>query len=821
MSLNRDENTSNHSSNAPVRTSSLLQKASGGAVHISDDSCQVVDPIFSSSSLDRIVLIAEKDKILQQCTQALVPCDIGACISETSAVKLVSILQQKSSRSEILVKINSSNSLYLSISIQGHLSFDTNVTASTSAYVKGLIQMYAVNETDDTDTKITEWMKMQLRWIIWSFAAYERRNSGCYGSLLTRENLQQTLMARYLIYIGKFNRSNSQYTSKSTKHFSKTGSMSALQRCSDIATLLSPIIVVYSKNDEVTDGWWWTKVVLDDDLQSMKKQHKLCDGDKIMIFNAVIEVNDNTTTMKIRYNSVKKVRCNGNLGYCKPEFLLTKGIAIKSLLVTGGSVHTIFARVIHICPIMTVLKPINSIETLSHAKTVIPATNALTATKLILNSYEIQELKKIFEYHYSKACDKLDGHEDLTLEALLDDIVCDDWTKTVLLNCDKGMDIGNITAQQQGMLNKTQQKVKQLYNDTFKRLVDDLTSNYNIDDNISCHIDILVECLHSKCIAWLRIPIDNESNMVSSALSLGKAFSVTNVGIFASKCKNLILNVTNSSSITYDITVDTPIVPLNYDSNVLLTPTSFRYILNHKIDICNKEVSFNGVIIDFQIDPHDGNVLVLLVDEYKVLISFIYYTKKELSLPSSTTASSTVLKASKAIDWLVIGTEIAVSLALIQDINANYDIVRASRYDRTTVIVNPNPKINYSLNCYENEKRRYNALLESKLVYENIGRSSKIRTENCVRNHFYNSKVTTQSNRNGNITLSVQDESNDSYYIKCSTNDIPTEMLTLIKTNNDNQRYDGVFVQCFEDNNESVTRNIMLYKLIYIEEHQI
>jgi hypothetical protein len=52
MSLNRDENTSNQSSNAPVRTSSLLQKASGNAVHISDDARRKSDSFVMSLNRD-------------------------------------------------------------------------------------------------------------------------------------------------------------------------------------------------------------------------------------------------------------------------------------------------------------------------------------------------------------------------------------------------------------------------------------------------------------------------------------------------------------------------------------------------------------------------------------------------------------------------------------------------------------------------------------------------------------------------------------------------------------------------------------------------
>ena len=795
LNVSRDENAANQSSYAPVRTSSLLQKSSGFVVSSSES-------IFSTA-LDRVSLISEQEKMLQNCSHLS---------TDTCSHKLLSILQQKASRADILVKINSMNSLYVSISIQGLLSIDMNDNASTSAYIKGLIQMYAVSESDGRSTKITEWMQMQVRWIIWSFAAFERRNDGYYGSLLTRENLQQALMGRYLIYIGKFSRSNSQYISKSTKHFAKIGSMSALQRCSDIATLLSPLIVVYSKSDEVTDGWWWTKVILDDDLQLLKRQQKLNDGDKIIIFNAQIEVTDSGTTMKLRFNSVKKVKSGSNLGYCKPEFLLAKSIAIKSLLGTGGPVHSVSVRVIHICPVMTMLKPLNPVEILSHTKAVTPTTNTLTSTKLIFNSVEIQELKNIFEYHYNKACDKLDGHEDLTLESLLDDIVCDGWTKTVILNCDKGMDIGSIDEQQQVQLSKAQYKIKQLYNDTFKRLVDDLTSTYNIDDNISCHVDILVECIHSKCTAWLRIPSDTDNNVVTSTLSLGKSFSVTNVNILTSKCKSLILNVSKNSSITHDTAVDTPIIPLTSDSDVLLAPTSFRYMLNRKIDINSKEVSFHGVIIDFRIDPNDGNVQLLLVDKDRILISFNYYSKQELTVPSA------ALRTNKSIDWLIIGKEISVSLALVQDINANYDIVRASRYDRTTVTANNKPEVHHCKNYYENEKRRYYALLESKLVYEHIGSANYgQQTENCIRNHFYKSKVSAQAISNGNIKLSVQDECNDSYYITCSENDIPIAVLTIIKTNNDDLRYDGVFAQRFDDSNESIN---VSYRLIYIEEHQ-
>jgi hypothetical protein len=46
--------------------------------------------------------------------------------------------------------------------------------------------------------------------------------------------------------------------------------------------------------------------------------------------------------------------------------------------------------------------------------------------------------------------------------------------------------------------------------------------------------------------------MDSESSTANNALSVGKVFNITNVGIFASKCKNLMLLVTKNSSINYE-----------------------------------------------------------------------------------------------------------------------------------------------------------------------------------------------------------------------------------------------------------------------------
>jgi hypothetical protein len=156
-------------------------------------------------------------------------------------------------------------------------------------------------ELGPLNASLLSWLSMQLRWVVWTLASYERRAPYLYfGKLLLLDKLQLCMLHRLNVYSGSRGLSTSNclvgscseqrqhvnpYVTPGTKaprvtghvsaekHFSTKGSMSPLQRCSDIACLVWPVVLCFATDASVvsggsathwvSDGWWWTRASLD------------------------------------------------------------------------------------------------------------------------------------------------------------------------------------------------------------------------------------------------------------------------------------------------------------------------------------------------------------------------------------------------------------------------------------------------------------------------------------------------------------------------------------------------------------------------------
>jgi hypothetical protein len=128
--------------------------------------------------------------------------------------------------------------------------------------------------------RLAEWCKMQLRYIVWTLAAHERRNTDYFGKLLNLGNIFEAMVHRFNSYM--LLPSTSTGTVSAKRKFASRGSMSPLQKCMDIHLLQHPLVLCFaisSKTDsvssssgnthgeyEVTDGWWWAKVHVDSEI---------------------------------------------------------------------------------------------------------------------------------------------------------------------------------------------------------------------------------------------------------------------------------------------------------------------------------------------------------------------------------------------------------------------------------------------------------------------------------------------------------------------------------------------------------------------------
>jgi hypothetical protein len=137
--------------------------------------------------------------------------------------------------------------------------------------------------------ELVSWVRFQFKWIIWTFASYERKYPSKYlGKLLNFKCVYSAIQLR----------------------FSRYSSMSPLQRCCNIRCFLWPMVVCVSiesrdssdcmeqysqsfktpakraldgslkKNSErpkklsivITDGWWWCTSIVDDYIYDLTQQ---------------------------------------------------------------------------------------------------------------------------------------------------------------------------------------------------------------------------------------------------------------------------------------------------------------------------------------------------------------------------------------------------------------------------------------------------------------------------------------------------------------------------------------------------------------------
>jgi hypothetical protein len=122
--------------------------------------------------------------------------------------------------------------------------------------------------------ELHQWVTFQVQWVVWTLASYERKLPQLYlGVLLHMESVFLAVSARYSAYVHE-----TEYVvgENANKRFKSKSSMSPLQRCSDIITLVWPLTlclaVLPHNRFQVTDGWWWTNAILDAELQALVKK---------------------------------------------------------------------------------------------------------------------------------------------------------------------------------------------------------------------------------------------------------------------------------------------------------------------------------------------------------------------------------------------------------------------------------------------------------------------------------------------------------------------------------------------------------------------
>jgi preprotein translocase subunit SecG len=207
-------------------------------------------------------------------------------------------------RMDLINKITSNNTFSLNFE-NSVLAFDV----SSSNFDKITSQLIDQILTRNSPSQVNKnWLQFQFRWIIWTLASLERKYPFRYfGKLLIKENVLSLIGYRYALYTHDTSLQerltvNAQHVIYPTfrsrgsgvsggvgsgniiKKFKSKSTMSPLQRCTDIATLVWPVCICIcisshnsntntntntNNNDRIisiTDGWWFTKACVDNEI---------------------------------------------------------------------------------------------------------------------------------------------------------------------------------------------------------------------------------------------------------------------------------------------------------------------------------------------------------------------------------------------------------------------------------------------------------------------------------------------------------------------------------------------------------------------------
>ena len=623
---------------------------------------------------------------------------------------------RRSQRLQFVHSVTSSNALDLRSFEGGRLgnssgSSDqagTPILLAVSKFLRSIGN--STSGVDPFKPAMAAWLAMQVRWVTWTLATWERRNTERYLEVaLTAENVQNAVHYRFLIYTRQMAGSvfEGQPCSRSSaaRHFATRGAMSPLQRCTDIAQLLWPITVCFSEMDsvdsessapkktfQVSDGWWWTVVTLDAELAELVRSGKLHDGCKAVVFTSIFDASETPTVMRLTWNGFKKANRDAQLGYVSPPKLLI-GLSLSSILPQGGPVFAVTVRVARLCQRMTRIR------------------SPYTA---VVDMAEEKALRNYIEGKKHSLHESLQGDEEMKMTSILENLGCDQWIIDAMVSLEGGGQV-NLTDSQETELHRVHERIGAESRATMERLQRERSAELELDS--SSYQDVLVQCCNSGLWAWVRLDTpggggDGDfSAPHMETFREGSTVLLTNLKPINSRCAfPLFLYGANSSMRYVTANFDAPSHANGANVKVqsasatatqtaergIVEYSSTRSLLNSfgekKSREKNKEVSCTGRVLHWTNSTDTGHgspgsssnntsgsevkvngvtsLEVLISDSSRVLV-VLKYTVPTVALSS--------------LHWLHIGCKVVVLYGLVEHVDHDMDIVCLARGDRTRV----------------------------------------------------------------------------------------------------------------------------------------
>lgn len=585
---------------------------------------------------------------------------------------------QRKRHFETILRINSGNSMSVLFAVDGTMSLADNRQEMPLTPLNN--EIFSMLSAEPLTAAVEHWIKMQVRWIVWTLASLERRSVYKYMCvLLSKRNIAEAVAYRLATYSRCVSESPFKdlaiaNTPHARRRFAKQGSMSPLQRCTDIASMVWPLVLCFSCSGasdnmslEVTDGWWWTRASIDAQLHSQVQKGKLFDGCRIAVFAATFTT-EGETTLKLSFNGTKKASKRAPFGFIRPSYL-QRGLSVRSISADGGAVFGVTVEVLHIAQSM--IKFTKHLKMpLSQGKQKQQQGQA-EVVQYILDMSEIREMRNQLDRQRCAQQESVVSDDEMSLDSLLCNLGCDDWVAKIIKAHSNGDGRDELSETEEREVHRAMQKFEVLRQQTAERLMREMSNTVEMQE--SSYVDVLTRCTTSGAECWVRFNMEGPE----SAPQLVKGTIV-----FLSNLRPL---RTMSSVPALLTTRNTELKKIGFSNaigrslSVSFEPLgSLRLFLNSfpsAEDRNGREVSIMCRVVFWREESQkeDGGqsfLDIICTDDSRVSVVLRYPVPSEVR---------------RSLSWLVVGQWIEISLGLLKSIDVKHEILLVTRHDRTMV----------------------------------------------------------------------------------------------------------------------------------------
>jgi hypothetical protein len=247
----------------------------------------------------------------------------------------------------------------------------------------------------------------------------------------------------------------------------------------------------------------------------------------------------------------------------------------------------------------------------------------------------------------------------------------------------------------------------------------------------SSYIDILVLCIYSDTLAWIRFAVSGTDD-AHLGIQTGERLFITNLKMGHSSGRiSLLQSVPNTSWKCLSRKQH------SIDGSPLQVEVSLREASTRG---AHAEITVRCYVIDWWVDDETSeiaNLIIVATDPSRVVLRLSYPVPYMLK---------------SKLSWLQMGSEVIISCALIQNFDELHDILQCMRSEHTLVSAvdvrsRCLPVDRFTLEAFEEDKRRFKALTQGKTYFLSVTQIGCV--ESCAREHLTMVSVACEEPHNG------------------------------------------------------------------------